>query len=98
MHLIVTIDLGSDMFQCNNPGAEVARILRDTAQRLSALHDSKGALHHENPEQLYLLDSTGAMVDTSAPSKSTASPQPGKTGSSSERPRPRPAESTPCEQ
>lgn len=62
MHLIVTIDLGRDMFQRSNPGAEVARILRDTAHRLCALHDSEGALHHENPEQLYLLDSTGAMV------------------------------------
>jgi hypothetical protein len=62
MHLIVTIDLAGEAFRHGNVGSETARILHNSAERLVALHTKYGALSHENPEQLYLLDNTGAMV------------------------------------
>ena len=43
-------------------GLETARILHNSAERLATLHTHYGALSYENPEQLYLLDNTGAMV------------------------------------
>ena len=62
MHLIVTIDLSGEAFQRGSIGAETARILHNSAERLAALHNNYGALTYENPEQLYLLDSMGVMV------------------------------------
>ena len=62
MHLIITIDLAGEAFQHGNIGAETARILHNSAERLATLHTNYGALSYENPEQLYLLDNTGAMV------------------------------------
>lgn len=62
MHLIITIDLAGEAFQHGNIGAETARILHNSAERLAALHTTYGALTYENPEQLYLLDNTGTMV------------------------------------
>ena len=62
MHLIVTIDFAGEAFRHGNIGTETARILHNSAERLVALHTHYGALTYENPEQLYLLDNTGAMV------------------------------------
>ena len=62
MHLIVTIDLAGEAFRHGNIGSETARILHNSAERLATLHTHYGALSYENPEQLYLLDNTGAMV------------------------------------
>ena len=62
MHLIITIDLSGEAFQPGNIGAETARILHNSAERLATLHTNYGALSYENPEQLYLLDNAGAVV------------------------------------
>jgi len=62
MHLIITIDLSGEAFQHGSIGAETARILHSSAERLATLHNNYGSLTYENPEQLYLLDSTGTMV------------------------------------
>jgi hypothetical protein len=43
MHLIITIDLAGEAFQHGNIGAETARILHNSAERLATLHTNYGA-------------------------------------------------------
>jgi hypothetical protein len=62
MHLIITIDLAGEAFQHGNIGAETARILHNSAERLATLHTNHGALSYENPEQLYFIDNAGAVI------------------------------------